>query len=483
MAITSNELKLKSMDMDLQTIFKRWLNTDSHRTIEAHLPQLIPLDYIDHIYIPKNLFDSLNAQAHKAIDAVFKHSITVTPHQVDTNPDTGPFGPVPTSKERADHQNYVVDKLLKRYDRDVHNPPARPIQGAIITIPGTGFNDSFLLPLTISEAYEQYHNENQKNPTDNIAYIYWQVMHGDMMLVVSSEPLDNEKDQTKLRSLICYIAPKSESYDSNYYEQATYLNCGQPMQHHVFVSKNQYKAKSNIFHIGSNTDDFITYCLEIHRSSGKVILRQAGSNAIYNHQEIVCEFTKKELDTAKLDFIHVTADTKNISVRNLIVCFEKQMDLHPTFDKDFKKSNATALTTTSGDHSHDSSSLKPCPDNVNCVLQYAAGASGTAHNSKFSHPCRFSELCQNKEPYLTHDPHPSPLCDYDKDCNKLADAFHRAEYRHTDLPDFLVPCRNQNKCPDKSDEHRMKYSHGEQVFGKKGAEGKNYSYYLIFIYM
>jgi hypothetical protein len=477
MAITSNELKLNSMNMDLQTIFKRWLGTDSHRTIEAHLPQLIPLDYIDHIYIPQNIYNSLNAQTRRAIDAVFKYSISVTPHQGDANQEMGPFRPMPTSKERADYQSYVVDELLKQYNRDVKNPPARPIQGTIITIPATGLNDSFVLPLTISQAYEQYRIENQKKPAENIAYIYWQVMHGDMMLVLSNEQIDSDKDQTKLRCLLCYIAPKCESYDSSYFEQATYLNCGQPIQHQIFVTKNQYKVKSNTFHIGCNTDDFITYCLEIHRSTGKVILRQAGSNAIYNHEEIVYDFTNKELDVAKLDFIHLSANANNVSVRNLIVSFEKQMDLHPTYDKDFKRSTSSSPTASSGDHSHDTSSLKPCPENVNCLIQYETGASGTSHNSKFSHPCRFSELCRNKESYFTHDPHPSSLCSYDKGCNKLTDPFHRAEYRHTDQPDFLVPCRNQNKCSDKSNEHRIKYSHGEQVFGKKGggggAAGKN----------
>ncbi|CAF3116028.1 unnamed protein product, partial [Rotaria sp. Silwood2] len=45
----------------------------------------------------------------------------------------------------------------------------------------------------------------------------------------------------------------------------------------------------------------------------------------------------------------------------------------------------------------------------------------------------------------------------------LCDPFHRAQYRHTDLPDFLIPCRDQENCQDRSDEHRIKYSHGERV--------------------
>lgn len=50
----------------------------------------------------------------------------------------------------------------------------------------------------------------------------------------------------------------------------------------------------------------------------------------------------------------------------------------------------------------------------------------------------------------------------------MTDPFHRAKYRHTDLPDFLVPCRDQ-KCPNTTDDHRTKYSHGEDVFEKKPA--------------
>jgi hypothetical protein len=40
---------------------------------------------------------------------------------------------------------------------------------------------------------------------------------------------------------------------------------------------------------------------------------------------------------------------------------------------------------------------------------------------------------------------------------------HRAQYRHSELSDYLVPCRNQRDCPCKTNEHRIMYSHGEQV--------------------
>ena len=175
MAVTSQHLKLKSMDVDLKKIFSRWLQTDSHQNIEAHLPQLIPLDYIDHIYIPRNLYDSLNAVTHRSIDAVFKHNITITPHQGDGGHLVGTFGPLPSTKQRAEYQKYVVDDCLKRMYQDIQNGPARPVRGAVITIPGNNFDGSFVLPLTISQAYEQYRIDHKKFPTQYEVYIYWQI--------------------------------------------------------------------------------------------------------------------------------------------------------------------------------------------------------------------------------------------------------------------------------------------------------------------
>jgi hypothetical protein len=56
------------------------------------------------------------------------------------------------------------------------------------------------------------------------------------------------------------------------------------------------------------------------------------------------------------------------------------------------------------------------------------------------------------------------MCKHDKSCKQLDDPLHRAAYRHTDLPDFLIPCRDKAVCRDKSSKHRIKYSHGEQVY-------------------
>ena len=489
-AVTSHDLNLKSMNVDLSTIFKRWLQVDSHQNVEAHLPPLIPLAYIDHIYIPKNLYHSLNQNAHKTIDEFFKHHITVTEHLGDPNQPMSLCGPMPTSPTRMNYQMYIVEELKKTYEHaSVYGVP-RPIRGFVITTPGVNFKDSLDIPLLISQAFAQYVTEHSKPPTDNIIYIYWQVMHSDMMLAISCRRLQVVDKRSNLDCLICYIAPTNVTGEGDYCEQSTYLNVGKPHQHYIFTNSKKYRAKSNTFHIGCNTDDFITYCLELHRSTGQVVLRHAGSNSIYNHEELSCSVSKTELDLTKLEFIQVTSGTQIAPVRNLMVYFEKQHHLHPTFDKNFKAKIPASTTSDNSAHGktdkddkscdklsakasdhhgvkhHDTASLslKPCPDNINCLHQYAPD--GNSHNSKFSHPCRFAELCRNKEAHLTHKPHPCPQCRADGKCEKVTDPYHRAQYRHTDLPDFLIPCRDQSKCQNKSIDHLKQYSHGEQVFGK-----------------
>ncbi len=86
--------------------------------------------------------------------------------------------------------------------------------------------------------------------------------------------------------------------------------------------------------------------------------------------------------------------------------------------------------------------LKPCPESVNCLERESP-----EHNSKYSHPCRYSELCRNKqdEPYLMHAQHKVPKCQYDGECPRLADPVHHASYRHMNMADFFIPCHIQSK--------------------------------------
>ena len=479
MALTSLQLDLKTMDMDLDLLFLRWLKVDSHLNIEGHLPQLIPIDYIDHIYVAKNIFESFSAQSKKSLNAVFKKRYTIMDHKgLVTGNAMSSLVPVPADKDRADYQNAVVAELRKQYAYNLEYGASRPLHGATITIPPAAFNECFPLHLTISQAYDLYHSEKGHDPTDDIVYIYWQTINGDMMLVVSAESANDEGSSMR-NCVLCYISSQHDSHSQTYHEQATYINIGAPIQHHKFIKNHKFKASSNNFHIGSNTDDYITYCLELHRSKSRVILRQAGSNALYNHEKITCDLSAKELNLADLEYISISSDAKEVSVRNLFVTFERQADLHPTIDDSYKKppkddnddhgaASLSSASSSSSTSSASSSSPQMCSKNVNCPMQYSDHPNAIAHRSKYLHPCRFSELCRNKskEPNLTHEPNNVPICKNDTNCKRVGDPHHRAEFRHSKLPDFLIPCRSTN-CTNKSDEHRIKYSHGEDVYKSK----------------
>ncbi|CAF5170543.1 unnamed protein product, partial [Rotaria magnacalcarata] len=73
-----------------------------------------------------------------------------------------------------------------------------------------------------------------------------------------------------------------------------------------------------------NTDDFMTFRLELQRSTGTVTLSHSGSNSIYNHEQICATFSKSDFDLNELNFIHVSAGARTVPIRNLIVTFEKQ---------------------------------------------------------------------------------------------------------------------------------------------------------------
>lgn len=108
-------------------------------------------------------------------------------------------------------------------------------------------------------------------------------------------------------------------------------------------------------------------------------------------------------------------------------------------------------------------SLKPCCDGRLCLLQYE---NPIEHNSTYSHPCRWSELCreqnQNAEhaQQFTHARHQTTVCRYGSEiCKRITDPEHRHSYRHEGLPDFLVPCKYKERCRDRSHEHLKKYEH------------------------
>ncbi|CAF4730203.1 unnamed protein product, partial [Rotaria sp. Silwood2] len=104
--------------------------------------------------------------------------------------------------------------------------------------------------------------------------------------------------------------------------------------------------------------------------------------------------------------------------------------------------------------------LTPCRDSIYCLQR-----NSSKHTKQFSHPCPYSELCKRKakEPHLTHERHNVLKCTKDKYCSEKINPIHRANYRHTNLPDYLSLCRKQSNCQDTSLKHRIKYFHGETL--------------------
>ncbi|CAF3890637.1 unnamed protein product, partial [Rotaria magnacalcarata] len=230
-AFSSFDLKLNTLNIDLDKIFKRWVTVDAHLTVEGHLPQLIPLSYIDHVYIPKNLYESFSDDTHKAINANFKRNCTIVPFDGEANQSRGPHGPIPKSKSRADYQDFVIKELFKQYAERREHSLSRAVRGIAITLPSTDFTDHYVLPLTISQAYEQYRFEKNHRPRGNMTYIYWQILNGDMMLTLSNERLQSVGSQPDLRCLTCYIAPKPTPNSFPYHEKFSYLNNQHPFRH------------------------------------------------------------------------------------------------------------------------------------------------------------------------------------------------------------------------------------------------------------
>ncbi|CAF1256458.1 unnamed protein product [Didymodactylos carnosus] len=326
-AVTGQTLKKKSMNINLTTILQRWVDVDSHMNIECHLPQLIPLDYIDHIYMSQNAFDSLNPNAQHAIDTIFQNRITKTPHEIELTQPALKHGPKPESKARTDYQDFVVKKLIDKFRHRGVNSLNGPIRGIFITIPPTEFTDHFVLPLTISQAYQQYKTNHSQVPIDIPVYIYWQVLHGDMMLTLSNEQIDTGESQPNLRCLTCYVAKQPTIKGTDYHENVSYLHIGgpgAPFEHGIVLKEHRYSAASNAFYVGCNTDNLMTFSLEIQRSTGTAILSHSGPNLIYNRKKISYTFEKSNLDLNQLNFIHASAGACKVPIRNLFVTFKKE---------------------------------------------------------------------------------------------------------------------------------------------------------------
>ena len=454
-------------DVDFKAIIQRWSTADSHQVFEAHLPQLIPLDYIERVYMAQTTFDSLSSFAQELSKKIFGSALRITPHQIDVSiPPAGLHKPLDPT--RVPYQSFLLNDVFQMIETESNNITSK--QGTWITIPSSQFQEQIINPMTLSQSIEQ----NQS--TSNSIYIYWEALNGDMMLTLTNQLIDPSTIvQPGLKCLTCYIHkwPSNNILKNathtvhDYREGPTYISDHHPRIHQYVMDDHKFKASSDSFHRGCNIDDFITYCLHIDRTTNTVTLAVCRSNSIYNYQKIIHQFDSSELDLNTMEFIQISAGLQTVPVRNLIIRHEPVQQLHPNIDADFIKTKTTLAVikeqTTMRPQLKNPSNL--CPNSIHCLLQYAETPEGKQHIEQFTHPCRFSEKCNNKfrEPHLVHIPHLVPTCDQDNKCSQLGNPLHRAQFRHSKLPDYLVPCRYQQTCKSKTADHKIKYSHGETI--------------------
>ncbi|CAF2061976.1 unnamed protein product [Rotaria magnacalcarata] len=200
-------------------------------------------------------------------------------------------------------------------------------RGIVITVGASDFAEHIVLPISISQAQFLYYLDNPQSPDGpEFIYIYWQAMDGDLMLTLTNEKIEPGGEQFNLKCLICYIAQKPSTVTEEFHETFTYLNDDLPYQHDNNVNAVRLKAKSNTFYRGCH-----------------VILSHAGPNSIYNHEKIEYKFDRAELDLSKLDYIHLSAGTQDVPVRNLTINLELIAELHPIVDTQFKRDTSNLL--------------------------------------------------------------------------------------------------------------------------------------------
>ncbi|CAF2937552.1 unnamed protein product, partial [Rotaria sp. Silwood2] len=257
-------LEKKTLNVNLSDIQKRWMSVDAHLVFEAHLPQLIPLNYIDCVYIPKNLFQSMTPFAQEVAKSIFGDRLILAPFNVNLGIEKS------MDPTRIPYEKFVIDEIAKKITQNHSYSPF----GTLITFPAHKFEQHVCMPITISQSYRQHQRHESQSDT---IYIYLQAMGGDMMLTLSNKSVDLKDKQSNLACLICYIAEKpTKQADDTYRESCSYITCGLPYHHDKIVNhRSDMKAMSSSFHRGCNTDDFIIYCLEIKPQTGKVILKHA----------------------------------------------------------------------------------------------------------------------------------------------------------------------------------------------------------------
>ena len=445
-------------NIDYDTIAKIWIKNEAHRVFEAHLPQLISLDYIEKIYMAESTFKSLSDAAQLFAKEIFGDILSVTSHQLS---DTPPVFKQPIDATRQPYLAFILDDSLKTIDQRFKTLPSH--EGTCITLAPSNFREFVHIPVTISQALSQ-------NGSSDVVYIYWEALQGDMSLILTYEMINTEVDQKNLKCLTCHIAKwPSSNTATNYHEGYSYIDTHHPYAHYHVIDNPKFPAMSTEFHRGCNTDEYVIYNLVLNRKTSQVTLAIVGSNSLYNRKNLTYTFNTKEFDITKLEHIHISAGRIVVPVRNFVVQSKPNDTYNPTVDMNYIKENLSANKKSSVPKPPSpkkviTPGLKPCSNSIYCQLQYENTYEGQQHIAEFSHPCRFSEVCRRNEPHLVHIPHPIPMCSNDEKCTKRGDPIHRAQYRHTNLPDYLIPCRFQEKCKIISKEdHRIKYFHGEKV--------------------
>ncbi|CAF2088377.1 unnamed protein product, partial [Rotaria magnacalcarata] len=520
MALTG--LQKNTIDRDLNNVMRRWVAIDSHRLIEAHLPQLIPLSYIDHVYMPKNVFASLTPDAQAQVKEIFPYSHKITRDIVDLNIEMMAFSKPDPS--RVKYQEYIIEQLQPDLRNEAVYSSFLNTFGTTITVPATNFESPLAITMTISQSYDQYHarkGSTTSNPGNSV-YIYFEAMGSDFMLLLTDQQTDSSNLKETVNYLNCYIAPFPSTDDPEYHEIPSYINNTPPSVHEVYLTRRRFKIGSNMFHKGCNWDDYILYCLKLEPRSGRVSLLHGGESGIYNSTILECTFTVQELNLTELEYVHLCAGSQAVSFRNVIITHEPITDARPSFDKQYRSNISESTTTETSDrmnakkHDHDrqshhgdevrlesvelteeneeksvldrvgewvknkiglgnKSDSQPsengppeCPQSTNCLLQHSL--ENDQHNQKYIHPCPYSELCTTQyrnakhAQQFTHYKHNVQQCHHDRKCSLLHDPMHRSSYRHADKPDYLYPCKYQEKCRDQTKpEHTIKYSHGEKV--------------------
>ncbi|CAF1656160.1 unnamed protein product, partial [Adineta ricciae] len=343
-------LTAKSMDVDIKDVLNRWKHVNSHDVFECHLPQLIPLDYIEFVYIPKNIFDSLTPKAQSSARDIFKSSLIIYPQSVDISL-IKPNTTIPLDDTRKTYLKFILGEIDDKIQQRMNTPHIS--RGIVVTASSSNYDEHIVLPITIKQSYDLYRLDNDKAPErPRYTLIYWQAMHGDMMLTIANDKIKPTEDQPHLRCLICYVAEKPSTATPPYHENYSYLNDGHPFEHSANVSTGKFRAKSHVFYRGCNTDDFLTFCLEIDYKTNEARLFHAGANGIYNHEKIAYKFDKSELDLSRIEYVHVSAGSQDVPIRNLRIHHERIDELHPISDKDFEinTSELRRMRRSSVDH-------------------------------------------------------------------------------------------------------------------------------------